>query len=386
VSDEGRESGRGGAVGGDTAGGQERAAHDAHLYAVIMAGGGGTRFWPLSRMQRPKQFLAVAGERSLLQTTWDRALDVVAGPDHVLVVTASSYEDLTREQLPDLPDVNLLLEPQARNTAPCIAWATAEVKRRDPDAVEVVMPADHLIRDGVAFAAAVSTAVAAAREHGVLTTFGVPPRYPETGYGYIEASDALAVTGGAAAAEVFRVAQFREKPDLETAERYVAAGNYFWNSGIFVWTAADVWRAFEQHLAEACAPAQEMLTTGDHDARAEIYARMPATSIDFGIMEHAADVATVKAGFDWSDVGSWAALHEVTDDNEGDNVAFGKVVHVDAGGNLVHAPDAVVTLLGVNNLAVVHTGDVILVASLERSQDVKLLRERLAELGLEHLL
>jgi mannose-1-phosphate guanylyltransferase len=129
-----------------------------------------------------------------------------------------------------------------------------------------------------------------------------------------------------------------------------------------------------------------MLRTDDHDARAQIYARMPATSIDFGIMERAGNVATVKAGFDWSDVGSWAALHEVTDNNEGDNVAFGKVVHIDARGNLVHAPDAVVTLLGVENLAVVHTGDVILVASLERSQDVKLLRERLAELGLEHLL
>jgi mannose-1-phosphate guanylyltransferase len=351
-----------------------------------MAGGGGTRFWPLSRVDKPKQFLAVAGERSLLQTTWDRALEVVAGPEHVLVVTGSGYEELTREQLPDLPTANLLLEPQARNTAPCIAWATAVVKERDADAVEVVMPADHLINDRGAFAAAVRTAVAAARQHEVLATFGVPPRYPETGYGYIEAAEALTVADAAAGVDVFCVEQFREKPDLETAERYVAAGNYFWNSGIFVWTAATVWRAFQQHLADACAPAEEMLRTDDHDARAQIYARMPATSIDFGIMERAGNVATVKAGFDWSDVGSWAALHEVTDNNEGDNVAFGKVVHIDARGNLVHAPDAVVTLLGVENLAVVHTGDVILVASLERSQDVKLLRERLAELGLEHLL
>jgi len=366
--------------------GQGGATLDPHVYAVIMAGGGGTRFWPLSRQSKPKQFLTVAGDRSLLQTTWDRALEVVGGAENVLVVTASSYQQLTRQQLPDLPQANLLLEPQARNTAPCIAWATAVLRRRDADAVEVVMPADHLINDREAFAAAVSTAVAATRQHGMLTTFGVPPRYPETGYGYIEAADALPIAGGAAGVEVFRVEQFREKPDLETAERYVEAGNFFWNSGIFVWTAHEIWNSFEEYLPPACGPAELMLDTDDHDSRAEIYAGMPATSIDFGIMERARNVATVKAGFDWSDIGSWAALHEVTDNNEGDNVAFGEVVHIDAKGNLVHAPDAVVTLLGVDHLAVVYTGDVILVASLERSQDVKLLRERLAELGLGHLL
>lgn len=369
--------------------GQGAATPDPHIYAVIMAGGGGTRFWPLSRRSRPKQFLTVAGDRSLLRTTWDRALEVVAGPENVLVVTASSYQELTREQLPDLPEANLLLEPQARDTAPCIAWATAVLRGRDAEAVEVVMPADHLINDREAFGVAVATAVAAARQHGVLTTFGVPPRYPETGYGYIEAAEALPISGGVVGAgdvEVFSVAQFREKPDLETAERYVEAGNFFWNSGIFVWTVSDIWSSFEEHLPDACGPAEDMLGTDDHDACAEIYAEMPATSIDFGIMERARNVATVKAGFDWSDVGSWAALREVVEKNEAENVAFGEVVHIDAKGNLVHAPDVVVTLLGVDHLAVVHTGDVILVASLERSQDVKLLRERLAELGLEHLL
>ena len=247
------------------------------------------------------------------------------------------------------------------------------------------MPADHLIADREGFQGAVATAVDAARRHEVLATFGVPPRYPETGYGYIEAADTLAAVGDAGI-EVFRVKQFREKPDLETAESYVAAGNYLWNSGIFVWTAEEIWGALEEHLPDACVAAEHMLEATDHDARAAAYAEMPATSIDFGIMERAANVATVKAGFDWSDVGSWAALHEVSDDNAGDNVAFGEVVHIDASGNLVHVPYAVVTLLGVDNLAIVHTGDVLLVASLERCQDVKLLRERLEELGLDHLL
>ncbi len=359
---------------------------DAHVYAVIMAGGGGTRFWPLSRRSRPKQFLTVAGERSLLQNTWDRALEVVAGPDNVVVVTAAGYETLTREQLPELPAENLLLEPQARNTAPCIAWATAAIKVRDNDAVTVVMPADHLIADPVAFRDGLDTAVAVAREHGSLVTFGVPPRYPETGYGYIEAGEALPVAEGADGVDVFRVKQFREKPNLQTAEQYVEAGNFFWNSGIFVWTAASIWSALLQHLPDACNAAERMLASIDDEARAEAYGAMPATSIDFGVMERASDVATVKAGFEWSDVGSWAALHEVTDENEGENVSFGPLVHVDARGNLVHAPDTVVTLLGVEGLAVVNTGDVILVASLERSQDVKRLRERLAELGLDHLL
>lgn len=359
---------------------------DPHLYAVIMAGGGGTRFWPLSRRRRPKQFLTIAGDETLLQTTWDRALEVVAGPGNIIVVTASDYEELTREQLPDLPEANLLLEPQARNTAPCIAWATAHVLDLDEDAVELVMPADHLITDRVGFADSVAAGVSAARNHGALVTFGVPPRYAETGYGYIEAATELECEHPAEGIQVFEVEQFREKPDLETAEEYVAAGNFFWNGGIFVWTANDIWDAFDEHLSEACDAAEAMLAATDHDAMAEAYAEMPAISIDFGIMEKADNVATVKAPFDWSDVGSWAALHEVTDENEGDNVAFSEVVHVDSKGNLVHAPDSVVALLGVENLAVVHTGDVLLVASLERSQDVKLLRERLAELGLEDLL
>jgi len=363
------------------------AAADPQLYAVIMAGGGGTRFWPLSRRERPKQFLAITGERSLLQATWERALGVVDGPGHVVVVTSGDYAELTREQLPELPKGNLLLEPQARNTAPCIAWASALIQQRDPEAAALVMPADHLIHDLAGFARAVRAALAAARQHHALVTFGVPPRYPEIGYGYIEAGAALSIADGPAGVELFDVVQFREKPDLETATEYLAAGNFFWNSGIFVWTAAGIRAALGEHLPEAAAAADKMLAAGDREARAAAWAAMPATSIDFGVMEKASNVVAVKAPFDWSDVGSWAALHEVSDRAGGDNVAFAHgIVHIDASGNLVHAPGSLVALLGVDGLAVVDTGDVLLVASLERSQDIKLLRERLAELGLEHLL
>ena len=248
------------------------------------------------------------------------------------------------------------------------------------------MPADHLIDDREKFRTAVATAVATAREHRALVTFGVPPRYPETGYGYIQAAEALPIGGTAGRTDVFRVEQFREKPDRPTAERWVAAGNFFWNSGIFVWTVGSIWGAVEEHLSEAADAARAMLVASDADARATAYAAMPATSIDFGIMERAVNVATVRAEFDWSDVGSWAALHEVTDANEGDNVSFGPLVHLDAAGNLVHAPDSMVALLGVEDLAVVQAGDVILVASLRRSQDIKRLREHLAKSGFDHLL
>ena len=402
-------------------------ASDPRLYAVIMAGGGGTRFWPLSRRERPKQFLAITGERSLLQTTWDRALGVVDGPDRVVVVTSGDHAELTREQLPELPEANLLLEPQARNTAPCIAWASALIRQRDPDAAVLVMPADHLIHDREGFGRGVVAAVAAARQHHALVTFGIPPRYPETGYGYIEIGKPLAVHGGAAGGpesagflesgpaspgslesgpgspasleraagaegqrprvEVFDVVQFREKPDLETATAYLAAGNFFWNSGIFLWTIDGIRAALAEHLPDAAVAADKMLAAGDGAARGAAWTAMPATSIDFGVMEKASNVVAVKAPFDWSDVGSWAALHEVSEHAGGDNVAFARgIVHIDASGNLVHAPGSVVALLGVEGLAVVDTGDVLLVASLARSQDIKLLRERLADLGLEDLL
>ena len=361
------------------------ASVDPRVYAVIMAGGGGTRFWPLSRQRKPKQFLSIAGEQSLLQTTWDRALEIVYGPENVIVVTANDYESMAHDQLPDLLQENLLVEPQARNTAPCVAWATAVIRDRDVDAVEVVMPSDHLITDVQAFGSAVTTAVEASRDHGVLATFGITPRYPETGYGYIEAGTTLS-SAGDSSIEVFRVEHFREKPDFETAEGYVSAGNYYWNSGIFVWTAGGIWTSLEEYLPEVCSAAKRMIEDVDPEARAVAYAEMPGISIDFGVMEQAKNVVIVRAGFDWSDVGSWAALHEASVKSEGDNVAFGEIAQIDSTGNLVHAPDTRVVLLGVDNLVVVHTDDAVLVASLERSQDVKLLRERLEALGLDHLL
>ena len=363
-----------------------RGPADPHAFAVILAGGGGTRFWPLSRRAYPKQFLAITGGKTLLQETWDRALLLVEGPENIAVVTSADYAELTREQLTDLPPDNLLLEPQARNTAPCVAWASAWLEVRDADAVAFVLPADHLIRDLDAFVAAARTAAATARAEPLLVTFGVPPRYPETGYGYVEIGEAVEVDG-AGDVPVNRVVRFREKPNQETAEKYVAAGRFLWNSGMFVWATSSILDAFTEHLPEAVDAARRMLIAEADEERAAAYAAMPATSIDFGVMERACNVACVRAPFDWSDVGSWAALHEVTPADADGNVTWGRVVALDARGNLVHAPQQeVVALLGVEGLAVVRAGDVLLVAALDKSQDIRGLREHLTEMGLDDYL
>lgn len=359
---------------------------DDAAHAVIMAGGRGTRFWPLSRNDRPKQFLPIVGDESMLRQTWDRCVALLGGSERVLVVTSTDYADLTREQLPELSGENLLVEPEARNTAPCLAWAAAELRRRRDDAVMLVFPSDHVIRDAQGLSLSARAACAAARR-GFLVTFGVPPRYPETGYGYIELGADMPQPEDGVEVPVYRVEAFREKPDAPTAKRYVSAGRFLWNSGMFVWEARRLSEAMERHLPAAAESAAAMLEAEDDAARAEAYAAMPATSIDYGIMEKADRVACVRAQFDWSDVGSWEALHELLEEDEDGNVLRGgRVVALEARDNLVYVSEGSVALLGVERLAVVRAGDVLLVASLQHSQDIKALRARLVEAGLEDLL
>lgn len=358
---------------------------DTHAWAVIMAGGSGTRFWPLSRDDRPKQFLDIVGEQSMLRQTFDRCARVVGDPGRVLVVTSEAYAGLTKEQLAELPSDNLLAEPEARNTAPCLAWAAAHLQAKDPDAIMLVFPADHVIRDIDGLRLSADAALAAARR-GQLVTFGVPPRYPETGYGYIEVGARMPLPDDDIEVPVHAVAAFREKPDQETARRYLAAGNFLWNSGMFVWSAAALLEACERLLPDAAVAARGMLAARDDRQRAQAYAAMPRTSIDYGILERADNVACVRAQFDWSDVGSWEALHELLEGDDDGNVLRGRVVTLDARDNLVHAPEGVVALLGVERVAVVRAGNVLLVASLQHSQDIKELRQRLAAAGFGDLL
>ena len=340
-------------------------------FAVVMAGGSGTRFWPASRAARPKQFLRLgrsSGE-TLLQATVRRASHAV-GIEHVLVVTSERHAASTAEQIPDLPRANLLLEPVGRNTAPCIAWASAHVRRRDPDAVICALPADPHIGDEAEFARTLDRAFAAA-ERDAIATIGVQPTRPETGYGYLEL-DARAIPGSAAQ----RVSAFVEKPTAERALSYVAGGRHLWNCGMFFFPASLILREIARHLpalgefVEGC---DEAAAAGQEpEFVAERYAALPSISIDYGVMEKAQDIVVVPAAFGWDDVGSWAAAFELADkDEQGNAVLAGDLLAIDAGGSLASARDGkLVVLLGVNDLVVVDTDDALLVLPRARAQDV----------------
>lgn len=344
------------------------------IYTVIMAGGSGTRFWPASRKSRPKQFLPLGadGETPLLTAT-ARRVAALSPPDRTLVVTREDLEAATHEALPELPRQNVLLEPQGRNTAPCVAWATATIRRRDPRAVVVVLAADAYIADEAAFVAALRTAADAAAQ-GAIVTLGIRPSRPETGYGYLHLGDALA----GAPEGVRTVRAFVEKPDAARARAYVADGQHLWNAGIFVFRADVMREAVARHMpevSEAIGVFDAVASKGG-DERREIehrFPRLPAVSIDYGVMEKVAEVAVVPVDCGWSDVGSWQASWELgARDAAGNVVRADGAVLCDAEGNMVVAPRGkVVALVGVRDLVVVDTPDALLVVPRERAQDVK---------------
>ncbi len=352
------------------------------VFAVIMAGGSGTRFWPLSRSAWPKQFLALAdagsgsaGE-SLLQQTVRRLQGVVA-PDHVLVVTSHRHAQATREQLPELPPGNVLGEPEGRNTAPCIAWAAAHVAARAPKGVMAVLPADPHIADPVAYRAVLGRAIAAAREGG-LVTIGVTPTRPETGYGYIEVGEALGAGG------VKRVKRFVEKPDLYRAQQFVADGNFLWNSGMFFFRADIVLGELERQLpdlhefARAC---QKQLAQGggaDEELVHSRYATLTSISIDHGVMEKAQDLRVVPGTFGWYDIGSWTTAYELAHKDAEKNAVQGEASLVDSQGCYVRGEAGkLIALIGVRDMVVVDTEDALLIMPRERAQDVRRVVEAL---------
>jgi mannose-1-phosphate guanylyltransferase len=345
---------------------------DPTVVAVVLAGGTGSRLYPASRSDRPKQFLSLFGEESLLERTVSRARAVA---DAVIVLTRESYADGVAERV---PDVEVAVEPAGRDTGPALLYATHRISCAYDDAVAVVLPSDHLIGEG--FAPAIRRGVGVAVATGRLVTFGVEPTRPETGYGYIEpaAVPADAAAGRAADAEWYPVASFHEKPDAETAEAYVDAGHY-WNAGLFAWrpetflTAAD---------SPPLAPLLDALRSGDDaDVRGAFEAVEPV-SVDYAVLESAADVAVVPASFPWDDVGAWDALDRVVDADADGNVTEGATVRtLDATDNVVAAADAHVSLVGVSGLAVVAWDDRVVVVPKERAQDVKRLVRRLEDRG-----
>lgn len=361
-----------------------------HLYPVILAGGSGTRFWPLSRQLYPKQLLRIIGEETLIQQTMRRVLRC-APPDRVLISTNPAQADSIRVQLAQWKDAlrdNFVIEPEGRNTAPAIALAALELVRRDPEAVMLVLPADHVIKGDRRFQAAVRLgAELATRDY--LVTFGIHPIRPETGYGYIQPNRRvrLAERNGLTG---HPVARFVEKPDAATAARYLRAGNYYWNSGIFLWRAATILEEMarcQPALARAMRKIGALAASGDAGGQlARVYGRVPSISIDSGVMERSSRTAMIPVDFVWSDVGNWSSLEEVAPCDRSGNVVSGNVVDLGSRHSIVYADRRLVATIGLSDIVVVDTPDATLVCPKARSQDVKQVVEILKRQGApEHL-
>lgn len=353
------------------------------MYVVILAGGSGTRFWPLSRLKTPKQLMSVFGGRSMLQRTVERVLPLK--PVRIMVVTNALQAEETRRQLADLGSlpVDVIEEPVGRNTAPAIALAAAIIARHDPEATMLVLPADHYIRNEDEFCR-VAAAACQAAAGGALVTLGIEPTRPETGYGYIEAD--ISVNGSA----VYPVKRFVEKPDATRALEFLAARNFYWNSGMFIWRVAAIRKELARQMPELSAAVETLTFAGQWDLAhlkpqiGSIYPEIKGESIDYGVMERAQEVLVIPASFGWSDVGSWSALPEVIEADNAGNVAIAvsELIALDTTDSLVYGDGKVAALVGVEGLIVVDTPDAILVCRQDRAQDVKKVVEQLQVKGL----
>lgn len=360
-----------------------------NLHAVIMAGGSGTRFWPASRKRRPKQFLPLVAGASMLQATIDR-LAGLCPPERTWIVTNGELAKLLPKVVPGFPRAQVLVEPEARDTAPCIALATAHVEARDPGATMLVMPADHVIAPTKAFQRLLRRGARLAADDRTLVTFGIAPTFPATGYGYIEAGARRDDVAPAA----FAAKRFREKPDLATARRFLRHGGFFWNSGIFVWTTNAIRTAMAASNPELAHGTEALLAAvraGKKAALVRAFGALPRTSIDFGVMEKAPQVTVVAAELQWDDVGSFPALGAVGARDDDGNVrvlgADSSALQLQSRDNVVYAEGArTVALFGVHDLVVVAVDDVVLVCPKDKAADLKQLVEHVRQHGREDLL
>ena len=329
----------------------------------------------------PKQLLPIAGRRSLLADTLARVRPLVP-PARTYVVTAAVHAAAIRREARGLARAHVLIEPEGRNTAAAIALAALRVAERAPDAVMIVLPADHAIGDAARFRSTLAHAMDVAETTDRLVTIGVPPTYPETGYGYIEQGDALTASGDGTHA----VARFLEKPDQARASALIAGGNVLWNAGIFAWRVERILAELHRWVPEVIEPLERALARGTARALGQAYARLPSISIDTGVMERAEHVAVVRATFPWSDVGSWAAVADLWRDGDDPNAMRGTTVAIDSTGCVVDAGSRLVALVGVQDLVVVDTPDALLVIPKSRAQDVRLLVDELQRRRLQRYL
>jgi mannose-1-phosphate guanylyltransferase len=354
------------------------------LHAVILAGGRGTRFWPRSRTRTPKQLLPVVGDLSLLQQTVRRVRGLIPA-ERVWVVTSELLRAKVRKQLPDAPARQIVAEPEGRNTAPAIALAAALIAQTNPDAVMTVLPSDHLILDEQRYLDVLESAARAAAGDKLIV-LGIQPRYAETGYGYIELPEGTK----AGSKRAVSVRSFREKPDQQKADEFVEAGNFYWNSGQFLWRAGTILDAVKAHLPKTYAALAELPKLGSNRFRAALakaYPKTDKTSIDYGILEKAANIAGFACkDFGWNDVGSWEAVYQLASKDASGNAAATPVELLDASGNYVNAPGKLVALVDVHNLIVVDTKDALLVCPRAEAQKISALVKALEKAGWDSLI
>ncbi len=342
-----------------------------HHYVAIMAGGIGSRFWPVSRTNYPKQFLDILGTgKTLIQQTFERYSKVVPS-ENIYVVTSNEYAGLVKKQLPEINEENILSEPYRKNTAPCIAYVCFKLINKDPKACMVAAPSDHLVLEPDEFVKTTHDALNFVDHLNAFVTLGIKPTYPNTGYGYIQ-HDTLEAAPG-----IFKVKTFTEKPNLELAKTFVASGDFLWNAGIFFWKVKNILAAFENYLPEIyevfAAEKDKFNTDEESEVLNTIYPQCSNISIDFGIMEKADNVYVIPASFGWSDLGTWKSAWENIEKDQLENAIAGKkVVVIDSAKCMVHVPDTkVVVLQGLENFIVVDTKDVLLICKKEKEQEIK---------------
>jgi mannose-1-phosphate guanylyltransferase len=358
------------------------------LHVTIMAGGGGTRFWPRSRIQRPKQFLKLVGDRTLVQQAADR-MEAMVPPERTWVITSAQHREEVCKQLPALPPDRVVGEPCGRDTAACIGLGAALIARQDPKAVMMVMPADHVIEPTQEFRRAAQVAEQMAEEHpDALITFGIPPTYPAISYGYIHRGAEVAHRQGL---PVYKVESFKEKPIAEVAERFFAAGDYFWNSGIFVWKVSTILAALKERQPKLHAAVGRIAEAWNGPDRNRVLAReyegLERISIDFAVMEQAKKVLVVQAPYRWDDVGSWLALERMHPQDAQGNTVLATHTGINTTGCVVVGdPGKLITTIGVSNLLIIQDGDATLVADRREEATVKALVDQMKKKGLESYL
>lgn len=339
-----------------------------NLYAVIMAGGVGSRFWPRSKKKTPKQLIKIFGENTMIQDTVER-LEGIVKRENIIIITNKIQKEGIIEQLPSVPVENIIEEPFGKNTAACIGLASIIIQSKDEDAVIIVLPADHIIREKEEFHQTLLQAANYAMESKGLVTIGIPPSRPETGYGYIQIDETKVRD------HFYKVFTFAEKPNYSTAVRFVKSGDFFWNSGMFIWKSEVILNEIKEYMPELFEGLQTVkkdIGTPNFDKTlAKVYGQLKKISIDYGVMEKSKNVFLVKGNFTWSDVGSWEAVYQLSEKDEEGNVKIGKSYTEESHDSYIYSPDKFTAVIGVDNLLVINSDDSLLICRREKSQDVK---------------